>query len=344
MDGAVVKVNDLTLREALGTTAKYPKWAVAYKYPPEQAETKLTDIAYQIGRSGVLTPVAVLDAVLLSGSRVKSATLHNFDNIAKKDIRIGDTVVVQKAGEIIPEVARSLKERRDGSEIEISPPSVCPLCQGEAARREGEVAHYCINPQCQAKIERQIIHFASRAAMNIEGLGKEFIHQLVEKGWVKTPADLYSLNAMELITHFSNMKAKSAENLIDSIEASKSAGLARLLFAIGIRNLGNNAAKLIADKFGSFDAIAASIDAAERALKVPFQVCRRLKQRIEPASSRKINFKLLPPFLLARKKAFKEEFTSIKGIGDSVYEAFQEFFATAENKEMIEKLKFSGVV
>ena len=254
MDGAVVKVNDLSARIAIGEGTSTPKWAVAYKYPPEEKETKLVSIDIQVGRTGVLTPTANLEPVRLAGTTVSRATLHNGQFITERDIRIGDTVVVRKAGEIIPEIIRSIPEKRDGSEQVFNMPLTCPSCGGEVVRDEcGEgAAMRCTNPACPAQTSRSITHFASKGAMNIDGLGPQVVELLLSAGRIKDIADLYTLK-VEDIEDLDRMGKKSAENLIAAIEESKSRGLERLLFALGIRQVGEVAAEEIAGRMRTLD-------------------------------------------------------------------------------------------
>ncbi len=254
MDGAVVKVNNLADRIAIGEGTSTPKWAVAYKYPPEEKETRLVSIDIQVGRTGVLTPTANLEPVRLAGTTVSRATLHNAQFIAERDIRIGDTVVVRKAGEIIPEIIRSVPKNRDGSEQPFLMPDVCPSCGGRVVRDEcGEgVATRCINPACPAQTARSITHFASKGAMNIDGLGPQVVELLLSSGKIKDIADLYTLK-VEDIENLDRMGRKSAENLVNAIELSKSRGLERLLFALGIRQVGEVAAEEIAGKMRTLD-------------------------------------------------------------------------------------------
>ncbi len=252
IDGAVVKVNSLRQREILGSTSKVPKWAAAYKFPAEQKETILLDIALQVGRTGVITPNAVLEPVRIAGSTVSRATLHNIDNITDKDIRIGDTVVIQKAGDIIPEIVRVIKEKRTGNEKVFSMPSVCPACGEPLYREENEAAVRCLNSNCPKQQLRAIIHFASRDAMDIDGLGPAIVNQLLEDKLIEDAADLYTLKYEELI-NVERFADKSAKNLITAIDASRERGLDRLLFALGIRLIGSRGAKLIAQNFKSID-------------------------------------------------------------------------------------------
>lgn len=251
IDGAVVKVNSFALRTEIGATTKVPKWAVAFKYPPEEKETTLNEIEINVGRTGALTPVAVFDPVQLAGTTVSRAILHNQDIITDKDIRVGDRIVVRKAGDIIPEVVRSVSHR-EGSEPYFIP-NVCPICGAEALRDEDEAVIRCQNIDCPAQLTRSIEHFASRNAMNIEGLGEAIVQQLLDNGFVHNVADLYELDVQTVMQITGG--AKSAENLIASIEGSKKRGLDRLVFALGIRGIGQRAAVLLCEKFGSMEAI-----------------------------------------------------------------------------------------
>lgn len=259
-DGMVVKVNSFAQQARLGNTVKIPRWAIAYKFPPEQAKTKVLDISISLGRTGVLTPAADLKPVRLAGTTVKRATLHNEDYIKDKDIRIGDTVVIQKAGEIIPEVVRAVTSERDGSERVFAMPTACPVCGSPVVRREGEAATRCTNPDCPAVIAERVAHFVSRNAMNIDGLGDAIVRQLLDKGLIHTVVDIYGLRKEDLVD-LDGFGEKSADNLLKAIEASKAAGLARVLFALGIRFVGAKAGRILAECFGSVDAImAASAD------------------------------------------------------------------------------------
>ena len=252
IDGAVVKVDDLELREKVGTTFKTPKWAVAYKYPPEKKETKLLDIVCQVGRTGAITPMAILEPVVVAGSKISKTTLHNEDFIRQKDIRIGDTVVIQKAGDVIPEVVDVKKQKRTGEEIEFEMPKVCPVCGAQTVREIGEAAWYCNGVECPAKLYRGIIHFASKDAMDIVGLGDAIIEELINRGLISNITDLYKLTLEDIASLKKNGK-KFAQNLINSIEASKHRDLYRLINALGIRHVGVKTAKLIAKTYGSMD-------------------------------------------------------------------------------------------
>ena len=254
IDGAVVKVNSLAQRELLGTTTKVPKWAIAYKFPAERQETTVEDIVVQIGRTGVITPNAVLTPVRVAGSTVSRATLHNEDFIREKGLMIGDRVLIQRAGDIIPEVVEVLKEKRTGAEREFEMPKVCPACGEPLFREEGEAATRCVSTNCPAQKVRSIIHFASRGAMDIEGLGDAVVEQLVDEGLIKNTADLFYMEFMDLVG-LERFGEKSAQNLIDAIEKAKQNPLDRLICGLGIRLIGAKAAKNIAGYFGNIDAV-----------------------------------------------------------------------------------------
>lgn len=255
MDGAVVKVNSLSDRAAVGSTAKCPRWAIAYKYPPERKPSRVLEIVVQVGRTGVLTPKVVVEPVRLAGTTVTNATLHNQDFIEEKDIRVGDTVVLQKAGEIIPEVVEVLKDLRPEGTEPYRFPAVCPVCGAPVARDEDGAAIRCTGAECPAQLHRNLTHFASRDAMDIDGVGPAVIKQLIDRGLVKTPADLYFLTAGQL-ADLERMGKRSAQNAVEAIAASKDRGLERLLYALGIRQVGQKAGKVLAARFGSFDALA----------------------------------------------------------------------------------------
>jgi len=253
IDGAVIKVDSLAQREALGSTAKTPRWAIAFKYPAEKKKTKIRSITVQVGRTGVLTPNAEFDTVTLAGTFVSRATLHNMDYIKERDIRIGDTVTVYKAGDIIPEVLSVSPEERDGSEVEFVMPASCPACGAPVKRDDDEAAFRCTGADCPAQLERSITHFVSRDAMDIEGMGPSIVAQLLEKGHIKNSADIYYLSK-ETIASLDKMGEKSADNLLSAIEKSKSNDLSRLIYALGIRHIGLGAAKLLCKKLKDIEA------------------------------------------------------------------------------------------
>lgn len=306
IDGAVIKVNSLRQRELLGETTNTPKWAIAYKYPPEEKETKLLDITVQVGRTGVLTPTAELAPVRLAGTSVARATLHNIDIIRERDIRIGDTVVVRKAGDIIPEVVRSLAEKRCGEEVPFSFPERCPSCGGilvydsaddeDDIREEGAIR--CINAACPAQLERRITHFASKAAMGIDGMGPRTVKLLMEAGLVRDVADIYSLKK-EDIEALPGMGSLSADNLLAAIERSKSRGGAKLLFALGVRHIGEAASEAIARAFGG----------------------------------------IYPMF-----DAVEADFLAVEDVGEIMAKTLKDFFALPETRALIERLSAMGVV
>ncbi len=308
IDGTVIKVNSLEKRRELGEGTSTPKWAVAYKFPPEQKKTKLLDIEVQIGRTGVLTPNAVLEPVKLAGTVVSRATLHNIDIIKEKDIRIGDTVIVQKAGDIIPEVVGSVKEARTGNELPYEMPNKCPSCGGALTYDDADDfiddgedftlgALRCTNPSCPAQLERNITHFASKKAMNIEGVGFKLVKALLENQLISDPSDLYYLTKDD-IARLDRMGEKSAQNFISSVEASKQMGLARLVYALGIRHIGEVASSELASKFGSIDALFT---------------------------------------------ASEDEIKEIGDFGDVMAKSVVDFFARSETKYIVERLKNAGV-
>ena len=256
-DGAVVKVDSFSQREVLGFTAKSPRWAIAFKYEAERVETKLLDILVQVGRTGTLTPVAALEPVVVSGSTVSRATLHNDEEIARKDIRIGDTVLIEKAGEVIPAVVSVRTDLRKGSEKKFRMPKHCPECGSAVVKDEGQVAVRCVNSQCPAQVRRRIEHFASRGAMDIEGFGEAVVNQLVQQKLLADVGDIYSLKT-ETLLELERMGEKSVANLIEAIERSKSRPLWRMLFGLGILHVGVSASRALADHFPNLDAIAAS--------------------------------------------------------------------------------------
>ena len=259
MDGAVVKLNSLSDREILGSTSKVPRWAIAFKYPPEEKESVVEDIVVQVGRTGVLTPKAVLSPVRLAGTTVTNATLHNQDFITEKDIRVGDTVLVRKAGEIIPEVVRVLPEKRPEGAMPYHLPTSCPVCGAPVYREPGESATRCTGAECPAQLLRNLCHFTSREAMDIDGVGPAVLEQMVNAGLVHNAADLYSLTVQD-IAQLDRMGDKSARNAVHAIEESRSRDLSKLLCALGIRQIGAKAAQVLARRFGSFDALAAATE------------------------------------------------------------------------------------
>lgn len=252
IDGAVVKVDSLSFREKLGTTYKTPKWAIAYKYPPEAKETIVKDIICQVGRTGIITPMAILEPVKVAGSTISKTTLHNEDFVKEKDLKIGDTVVIQKQGDVIPEVIKVVKEKRTGNEIDFEMPKVCPVCGSPTVREAGEAATRCIGIECPAQLLRSIVHFVSKEAMDIDGLGYKIVEQLIEKSLIKNIADIYNLTFEDIASLKKNGK-KFATNLIDAIETSKKQDLFHLINALGIKQVGIKAAKVLAKKYKTMD-------------------------------------------------------------------------------------------
>lgn len=252
IDGAVVKVDDLNLRKIMGTTSKVPKWAIAYKYPPERKETILKEIVCQVGRTGVITPMAILEPIKVAGSTISKTTLHNEDFIKEKGLKIGDRVIIQKAGDVIPEIVEAVVSKRTGEEKDFEMPRACPVCGAEAVREEGEAAVRCTGIECPAKLHRNLVHFVSREAMNIDGLGENIIAELLERKMISNIADIYDLKFEEIASLKKNGK-KFAQNLIDSINASKSNDLYRLITALGIRHVGVKAAKILAKQYDNID-------------------------------------------------------------------------------------------
>lgn len=265
IDGAVIKVDDLALREKIGTTFKVPKWAIAYKYPPEQKETIVKDIICQVGRTGAITPMAILEPVKVAGSTISKTTLHNEDFVKEKGLMIGDHVIIQKQGDVIPEVVDVLKEKRTGEEKVFQMPTTCPVCGAPAVREEGESAVRCTGIECPAKALRNIVHFASDEGMDIEGLGYKIVEQLIEKGLISNIADIYDLKLEDIASLKKNCK-KFAQNLIDAIEESKNRDLSNLITALGIRHVGKKLAKVLARKYKTLDNLM-SADVEELASK-----------------------------------------------------------------------------
>lgn len=297
IDGVVVKVNSFVLQRQLGEIARSPRWAVAYKFPARQATTKILDITPQVGRTGVLTPVAELEAVGIGGVTVRNASLHNMDEITRKDIQIGDTVVVERAGDVIPYVVKVIPEKRTGDERKFLMPASCPVCGAEVEREEGEAAYRCTGLTCQAKLKESLKFFASRGSMDIEGMGEKIIEQMVDTGLVADAGDLYRLSK-EQVAALDRMADKSAQNLIDAIEKSKTTTLPRFIAALGIRHVGEATAKQLAEHFGDLDHI---MDAHE------------------------------------------DQFQEVRDVGPEVARSLAHFFAQKQNREVIEKLRASGV-
>ncbi|MBE6730447.1 MAG: NAD-dependent DNA ligase LigA [Ruminococcaceae bacterium] len=342
IDGAVIKVNEYSRREALGTTAKYPKWAEAYKYPPEEKETTLLDIEVAVGRTGVLTPTGIFETVNLAGTSVSRATLHNQDFISEKDIRIGSRVIIRKAGEIIPEVVKVIANPEKSEKYFL--PSVCPSCGEKVIREENEAATKCVNPKCPAQLARNLIHFASRDAMDIEGMGPALIEQLLSASLIASPSDIYRLSEEKLLT-LDRFGKKSAENLLNAIEKSKQNDLYKLIFALGIPHVGAQGAKLLAENFGSIEALSkASADTLSNiegfGSIMAFEV-----ERFFNLESVKALINELENLGLNMKAEKKEKGDKLKGL-TIVVTGTLESFSRTEIKELIESLggKASGSV
>jgi DNA ligase (NAD+) len=341
-DGIVIKVNKFALQQRLGQTSKNPRWAAAFKYPPEQQTTKVLDIIINVGRTGTLTPVAVLQPVRISGSTVSHATLHNEDELKRKDVRIGDWVLVHKAGEIIPEIIMSIKERRNGTEREFKMPARCPVCGSDVERPAGEVAIRCTSLACPAQQFERIVHFASKGAMDIDGLGPAVVEKLLDKKIIKDSADIYYLK-YEDITTVENFKEKSTKNLLAAIDASKSKPLARLLFAMGIRFVGSHIADVLSSNYENLDDL---IQASFEDLSKIYEIGPRIAGSITTFFKQDQNLKIIE-----KLKAAKVNFGSeIKNISKKAAFAGKIFVLTGklssitrdEAKEIIEK--FGGRV
>ena len=345
IDGAVVKVDNLTLREKMGTTSKVPRWAIAYKYPPEKKETKLRDIICQVGRTGAITPMAILEPVKVAGSTISKTTLHNEDFIKEKDLKIGDTVVIQKAGDVIPEVVEVKKEKRTGEEIDFEMPEVCPVCGGPAIREEGEAVLRCTGIECPAKLLRNIVHFVSREAMNIDGLGYAIIEQLMEKDLIHNIADIYTLTLDEIASLKKNGK-KFAQNLVDSINKSKENDLFQLITALGIRHIGVKGAKILANKYKSMDKL---MQASKESLAMTEEIGEVTANSIYNFFHQEQTIDLIQKLKQAKvnmKKIEEEEVKQVLQGKNFVLTGSLEKYSRKEASDIIEKLggKTSGSV
>ncbi|MBU4450712.1 MAG: NAD-dependent DNA ligase LigA, partial [Actinobacteria bacterium] len=341
-DGIVIKVNKFALQQRLGQTSKNPRWAAAFKYPPEQQTTKVLDITVNVGRTGTLTPVAVLQPVRISGSTVSHATLHNEDELNRKDVRIGDWVLVHKAGEIIPEIIMSIKERRNGTEREFKMPARCPVCGSDVERPAGEVAIRCTSLACPAQQFERIVHFASKPAMDIDGLGPAVVEKLLNKKIIKDSVDIYYLKYEDIAT-VENFKEKSTNNLLDAIDASKSKPLARLLFAMGIRFVGSHIADVLSSNYENLDDL---IQASLEDLSKIYEIGPRIAESITTFFKQDQNLKIIEK-LKAAKVNFGSEIKNISKKAAFTGKIFVltgklSSFTRDEAKEIIEK--FGGRV
>ena len=333
IDGLVVKVNDERHQKLLGSTAKSPRWAIAFKFPAEQSSTQVLDIDIQVGRTGVLTPVAHLKPTLLAGSTVSRATLHNEDEIERKDVRIGDTVVVQKAGDIIPEVVEVIKDLRSGKEEKFRMPKQCPVCGHEVVKLEGEVASRCINPKCPAIVQEQFEHFVSRGALDIDGLGEKVIVQLLKEKLIEDVADLFTLRYEDLMK-LELFKDKKTENLLESIEKAKIAPLPRFLFGLGIRFVGAETAELLASHL-TLKTHSITLASAQKRDQMALFEEESVGETVEVAE--------IDEFLSVLQSLSSEDLISIEGIGEKVAESIYEWMHNPDTIALLKKLQNNGV-
>lgn len=309
IDGMVIKVDEFAWQRQLGEDTRHPRWVIAYKFPARQAQTRIQDIIVQIGRTGVLTPVAILTPIEVGGVIVSRATLHNVDEIQKKDIRIGDTVIVQRAGDVIPEVVKVIDAKRDGSQSHFVMPELCPVCQTKIVKKEDEVAHRCPNEICPARLKERIRHFVSRNALDIAGIGEELISQLVDKGLIENPADLFYLS-VDVLASLERMAQKSANNIIGAIAIAKNPPLEKFIFALGIRHIGEYTARILADNFGDIETLSqASLADLSNLYGIGVEVAQSVVAFFENAANRKMLKRLHEAGVVPRvalKTAFAE--------------------------------------
>ncbi|MDY7031420.1 MAG: NAD-dependent DNA ligase LigA [Thermodesulfobacteriota bacterium] len=336
IDGIVLKVNDLSLQGRLGAVSRSPRWAVAYKFPPKQGTTKINDIIVQVGRTGALTPVAIMEPVRLGGVEVSRATLHNLDEIEKKDIRVGDTVVIQRAGDVIPEVVKVIEAKRAGNEKKFTMPVQCPECGADVYRPEGEVVHRCLGLSCPAKLKETVRHFASKRAMNIDGLGEKLVSQLIDTRLVKDAADLYFLSR-EDISGLERMAEKSAQNLFNAIEKSKETTLERLIYALGIRHVGEHISKVLADHYKNMDDL---IHASEDVLIPIHEVGSEVARSIVSFFKQRDNLRVIERLQQAGVKYPEVEPQKETGLEGTtfVFTGTLRFFTRDEAKRKVEQL------
>ncbi|MBN2306907.1 NAD-dependent DNA ligase LigA [Candidatus Peregrinibacteria bacterium] len=333
IDGLVVKVNSRRHQNLLGSTAKAPRWAIAFKFPAEQSTSKVLDIDIQVGRTGALTPVAILEPTLVAGSTVSRATLHNEDEIERKDVRIGDTVIIQKAGDIIPEVMEVLKDLRNGKEKKFKMPKSCPVCGGPIGRPEGEVVSRCKNKNCYAVHQQQLEHFVSRKAFDIDGLGEKVVEQLIENKLIEDAADLFSLQASDLL-QLELFKDKKTENLLEALEKSKVILLPRFIFAMGIRHVGEETAELLADH----------LDLKTKTITLKkSQKKNQLSLFAEESAEEKVEVAEIPELQSALKKLTVDELNGIEGIGEKVAQSIYEWIQDEKNEAYLDKFDRAGV-
>ena len=337
IDGAVVKVDDLNLRKVMGTTSKVPKWAIAYKYPPEKKETILKEIICQVGRTGVITPMAVLEPVKVAGSTISKTTLHNEDFIKEKGLKIGDKVIIQKAGDVIPEIVEAVVSKRTGEEKEFEMPRICPVCGAEAIREEGEAAVRCTGIECPAKLHRNLVHFVSRDAMNIDGLGENIIAELLDRKMISNIADIYELKFEQIASLKKNGK-KFAQNLIDSINTSKDNDLYRLITALGIRHVGVKAAKILAKQFETIDNLAeADIENLSQVEEIGPIVANSIKEFFEQQQTKDLISRLKAAGVNTQRQKSENEDSRFEG-KTFVLTGSLERYSREEASNIIEKL------